>query len=84
MINVLTGLLAESAFVTIVAESCAKDEQVNKRQIKKPGNILELQALDAAADELCTGVGLIKYKNTHNGCCYYRQGRFTEKIIVGF
>ncbi len=57
----------------------------NALAVQEPRNVFDRlgqpACRQAGEDELCTEVGFIKNKNKHNGCCYCRWIRFTDKLI---
>ena len=68
-------------FMLLPDESWANDEKLITILIKKLNKVFIVQECDANEDELCTEVGFIKNKNTHNRPLLLCWVRFTEKII---
>jgi hypothetical protein len=66
-------------------ESWANDEKLITMLIKKLSKVFNVQECPAIGGtnevELCTEVGFIKNKNTHNRPLLLCWVRFTEKII---
>ena len=71
-------------FVICVAESWADDEQENKIPKKMLNIVFKVQECDANEVDLCTDVGFIKNKNTHNSPLLLCWVRFTEKMTWKF
>ena len=68
----------------ISVESCENVEVNNNKLKKKLSKAFTVQECDANEDDLCTEVGFIKNKNTHNSPLLLYCAGFTQKITIKF